>query len=617
MGIQILPSHLVDQIAAGEVVERPASVIKELVENALDAGATRIDIDIEAGGTSLIRIADNGIGMPADELALALTRHATSKIASLDDLAAVETLGFRGEALPSIAAVARLRLVSRHRDADMAWEIQAQDGRIGEPRPAALNEGTVVEVRDLFFNVPARRRFLRTETTEATQVARMVERLALSRPDVALRYTSNGREQLRVAAGTDAASQLARLGRVLGEDFVAGCMEIDESAGPLRLRGWISKPTFSRATSDLAHWFVNGRAVRDKLLMNAVRVGYRDVLYGGRHPAYVLHLDLDPREVDVNAHPAKQELRFRESRGVHDFIFRAISRRLADTRPGMQHSAVDTRPPAAPAPEVRSFDFAAHSPWAVRDAIAAAGATASAGRGASGNGSAGQDIRAYAQQAVEEATTARSAVTPLQPVAAAADAAPRALGTAIAQLHGIYILAQDPQGLVLVDMHAGHERVLYEKMKADHAARRAEAQHLLEPVTVNLPEAVIDRVLEEEAEWSRCGFELSRLAPDRLAVRSVPALLARQDVSQLVRDTALAIVEEEGNHHLEGAEHHLLATLACRGAVHGGRRLSLPEMDALLRQMEQTERASQCNHGRPTFARIALADLDRLFLRGR
>jgi DNA mismatch repair protein MutL len=608
MGIRILPSHLVDQIAAGEVVERPASVIKELVENALDAGATRIEIDLEAGGTRLIRVADNGHGMPASELPLALTRHATSKIATLDDLAAVETLGFRGEALPSIAAVARLKLVSRVAGTEAASEITAQDGRIGEVRPAALAEGTLVEVRDLFFNVPARRRFLRTEATEAMHVTRMVERLALSRPDVALRYTSNGREQLRVAVANDEAGQLARLARVLGEDFVAGCMPVDEAAGPLRLTGWISKPTFSRATSDLAHWFVNGRAVRDKLLMNAVRVGYRDVLYGGRHPAYVLHLALDPHEVDVNAHPAKQELRFRESRGVHDFIQRAISRCLAATRPGLQSSAVDTRavsplspsaqpsrlmpsaPPPPPAPVTGRFDFAAKSPWRVGEAVEAA---------------------------VPGAAGSRDGWPPDPVAQGMGPAIDRPLGTAIAQLHGIYILAQDADGLVLVDMHAGHERVLYEKMKADHAARRAEAQRLLEPVTVSLPEAVIDRVLEEEEEWSRCGFELSRLAPDRLAVRSVPALLARQDVSKLVRETAIAMAEDEGAHHLEGAEHHLLATLACRGAVHGGRRLSLAEMDALLRQMEQTERASQCNHGRPTFARIALADLDRLFLRGR
>ncbi len=583
MAIRVLPSHLVDQIAAGEVVERPASVIKELVENALDAGANRIEIEIEAGGAGLIRVRDNGLGIAAAELPLALTRHATSKIADLDDLAAVSTLGFRGEALPSIAAVARLRLASRQRGAAGASELTAEDGAVGDIRPSALPEGTVVEVRDLFFNVPARRRFLRSEATEATHVLRMVERLALARPDVTLRYASNGREQLRVAAAMDAAGQQARLAAVMGEEFAAGCMEIDIATGPLRISGWMSRPTFARAQADLAHWFVNGRAVRDRLLMNAVKLGYRDVLYGGRHPAYVLHLSIDPREVDVNAHPAKQELRFRESRGVHDFIFRGIGRRLADARPGEQATAVDARPVLSPQPG-QAFDFSPPRP--------------------------------FAMPAPQPVPAARDSWAVREAMEAAADEA-RPLGTAIAQLHGIYILAQDAAGLVLVDMHAGHERVLYEKLKQDHAARRAEAQRLLEPVTVALPQAIIDRVLEDEEEWSRCGFELSRLAPDRLAVRSVPVLLARQDVAQLVRDTALAVAGDEGTHHVEGAEHHLLATLACRGAVHGGRRLSLPEMDALLRQMEQTERASQCNHGRPTFARVALSELDRLFLRGR
>jgi DNA mismatch repair protein MutL len=376
-------------------------------------------------------------------------------------------------------------------------------------------------------------------------------------------------------------------------------MSIDIASGPLRLAGWISLPTFSRAQPDLAMWFVNGRAVRDRLLMNAVKTGYRDVLYGGRHPAYVLSLEMDPREVDVNAHPAKQELRFRESRGIHDFIQRGIERQLAQTRPGMQHSAVAGTLAAHGAPA--GFDFAARdlgrsdvSPgvfpaptgaWAVRDAMAAAGTVDDAARGAGAG--------------------------------PAADGRSRPLGTAIAQLHGIYILAQDEAGLVLVDMHAGHERVLYEKLKADHAARHADAQHLLEPVVVTLPAAVIDRVVEEREEWSRCGFELEQLAPDRLAVRSVPALLARADVAALVRDTALGVADDEGTHHVQGAEHRLLATLACRGAVHAGRRLSLPEMDALLRQMEATERASQCNHGRPTFTRVALAELDHLFLRGR
>jgi DNA mismatch repair protein MutL len=359
----------------------------------------------------------------------------------------------------------------------------------------------------------------------------------------------------------------------------------------LRLSGWISLPTFSRAQPDLAMWFVNGRAVRDRLLMNAVKIGYRDVLYGGRHPAYVLSLEMDPREVDVNAHPAKQELRFRESRGIHDFIQRGIERQLAQTRPGMQHSAVAgtlSAPPGAPA----TFDFATRDTglpagaWAIRDAM---------------------DLREAG--AMPHSPRTGADVT--------ADDRPRPLGTAIAQLHGIYILAQDDAGLVLVDMHAGHERVLYEKLKSDHAARRADAQHLLEPVIVTLPAGVIDRVLEEREEWSRCGFELEQIAPDGVAVRSVPALLARGDVAALVRDTALGVADDEGAHHVEGAENRLLATLACRGAVHAGRRLSLQEMDALLRQMEDTERASQCNHGRPTFTRVALSELDHLFLRGR
>jgi DNA mismatch repair protein MutL len=584
MPIRVLPSHLIDQIAAGEVVERPASVIKELVENALDAGATRIDIDIERGGLGLIRVRDDGSGIPDVELPLALTRHATSKIATLDDLTAVESLGFRGEALPSIAAVARLKVISRSKDAAAAWEITAENGQVGAVRPAALTQGTVVEVRDLFYNIPARRRFMRSEATEATHVLRIVERLALSRFDVALRYTNNGREVLRVAAAPSPQEQMQRLAQIMSEDFTAGCMEVEAAAGEIALSGWISQPTFSRAQPDLAHWFVNTRAVRDKLLTSAVRVGYRDVLYGGRHPAYVLFLNINPAEVDVNAHPGKQELRFREGRAVHDFIQRTVERCLSKTKPGAQASAVDLRTHEwgaanTAAPAAPGFDFAAHSPWSVRDAV-------------------NSSLDAHAQAGV--------VATDLRP-----------LGTALAQLHGIYILAQDAAGLVLIDMHAGHERVLYEKMKADHAARNAEAQRLLEPVVVNLPQPVVERLLEDAVEWSRCGFELEQLSPQSVAVRSVPALLAKGDVAELVRTTAMAVIDEEGAHHIEGAEHRLLATLACRGAVHGGRRLSIPEMDALLRQMEHTERASQCNHGRPTFTRVALTDLDRLFLRGR
>jgi DNA mismatch repair protein MutL len=591
MPIRILPSHLVDQIAAGEVVERPASVVKELVENAFDAGATRIEIDIEKGGASLIRVRDDGEGIDGEQIPLALTRHATSKIADLDDLAGVETLGFRGEALPSIAAVSRLRLASRRSGHAQAFEVHVDNGCIGDLRPAAHAEGTLVEVRDLFHNVPARRRFMRSEATETGHVQRLVERLALSRFGISIRYTSNGREILRLAPAVTPAQQLERIATILGEDFARGALALPAVGGPLQLSGWISLPTFSRAQADQTFWFVNDRAVRDRLLQSAVKLGYRDVLFGGRHPAYVLRLAMDPHEVDVNAHPAKQELRFRDSRAVHDFIQRGIHRHLARTGPADLATAVDAGNPGqafADRSPLQSLDFTREGTWAVRDAFDGA------------DGGRPQDDAAH-----EPAPLARPA------------GAGRGLGTPIAQLHGIYILAQDEQGLVLVDMHAGHERVLYEKLKADHAARHADAQHLLEPVIVQLAETSIDRMFESIEDWERCGFLLDRLGPDRIALRSVPALLARTDIAALVRDCVAAVVRDEGAHHLDGAENELLATLACRGAVHGGRRLSLPEMDALLRQMEQTERSGQCNHGRPTFARLPLAALDRLFLRGR
>ncbi|MEP7315024.1 MAG: DNA mismatch repair endonuclease MutL, partial [Pseudomonadota bacterium] len=488
MPIRVLPSHLIDQIAAGEVIERPASVVKELVENALDAGARRIDIEIERGGVGLIRVRDDGGGISAAELPLAVTRHATSKIASLADLEQVLSLGFRGEALPSIGAVAQLRITSRVSADAQAHEIQVAGGEVAAPRPAALAGGTIVEVRDLFYNVPARRRFVRTEATETGHVQRLVERLVLSRFDVAFSLRSNGREILRQAAAATDEAKLARVAAVLGDGFVAGCLPVAIAAGPLSLNGWISLPTFSRAQTDLTYWFVNGRAVRDRLLMSAVRVAYRDVLFNGRHPAYVLDLRLDPREVDVNAHPAKQELRFRESRGIHDFVQGRLERQLAATRPGFQQSASDLRGGAfdpaasratpsqasllrpeswlAPLPMGRLPD-ASSSPWRVAEAIAQADG-----------------------------------------------AADRPLGTALAQLHGIYILAQDAAGLVLVDMHAGHERVLYENLKSDYAARRQDSQVLLEPLTIALKAYEIDSILAGQQDWEQAGFELQRLAPE-------------------------------------------------------------------------------------------------------
>jgi len=589
MPIRVLPEELVDQIAAGEVIERPASVVKELIENALDAGATRIEIDIERGGAGLVRVRDDGCGIAPSELAMALARHATSKIATLADLEGVSTLGFRGEALPSIGAVSRLRLASRIAAAARGAEIPVAGGAPGAVRPAAHPPGTTVEVRDLFFNVPARRKFLKSEATELGHIVRLVERLALARCDVSFRLSHGTRVLLDVPAAAGADGERARLAAILGEDFLAGAIAIRHAAGPVLLSGWAGLPTRSRAQPDQQFWFVNGRSVRDRLLMNAVRLAYRDVLYHGRHAAYVLYLTLDPKLVDVNAHPGKLEVRFRESRQIHDFVFRALERSLAATRPG---AAAAPAAPAAPgeadmtggaaalAPGLGELPLtrATRNPWLIAPTV-------------------------YEPPPAEPPE--------LQP----ADEQP--LGSAIGQLHGVYILAQSRAGLVLVDMHAAHERVLYEKLKAERAQGSPASQQLLEPLVVALKEHELAGLLEQRTQWEQAGFELDALSPTRLALRAVPAYLKPADipgiVSSLVHDLAL----DADTHHLESAADRFLGTLACHTAVRAHRRLTLPEMNALLRQMEATERASQCNHGRPTWTRLTLAQLDQLFLRGR
>ncbi|MGH8253268.1 MAG: DNA mismatch repair endonuclease MutL [Steroidobacteraceae bacterium] len=589
MPIRPLPATLIDQIAAGEVIERPASVIKELIENALDAGARRIDIDIEQGGLGLMRVRDDGLGIEADELPLAVQRHATSKITTLDDLEAVASLGFRGEALPSIGSVARLRIASCTATARAASELRVAGGVATAPQPAAHPVGTTVEVRELFYNVPARRKFVRTEPTEFGHIARTIERLALAAPAVAFRVRHNGRVTLDLPAAHDAAAQGERVARVLGEEFLARSLPISQQ-GALQLRGWLGLPTAARANADGQFWYVNGRPVRDRLLGNAARLGYRDVLYQGRQPAYVLELRLDPRLVDVNAHPAKLEVRFRESRAVHDYVFRAVERTLA------AHSA-GSGPPAAllgsgahggtpmpldsrAGPRPQRFDFA--PPPNVH-----------------------ASTRPYFSGVVEVGGVAD-------------DGDERPLGTPLAQLHGLFVLAQNRRGLVLIDMHAAHERVLYEAFKAQHEAGGASAaQRLLEPIAVAAAEHEIDTLLASGDDFARVGFELERLAPGQLAVRAVPALLATGDVPTLLREVLRDLAGERGAHHLDGAAHRVLGTLACRSAIHAHRRLTLPEMDALLRQMEATERSGQCNHGRPTWTELSLPELDRLFLRGR
>jgi DNA mismatch repair protein MutL len=585
MPIRVLPPNLVDQIAAGEVIERPASVVKELYENALDAGAHRIEIDIERAGLGLIRVRDDGSGLGPEEMPLALERHATSKIATLDDLESIASFGFRGEALPSIASVARLRMVSRCTGHEQAWELSVEGGVRSALKPAAHPVGTSIEVRDLFYNVPARRKFVRSPSTEFGHILRQVERLALGGQAIAVRLRHNGREILNLPGAEQPQAIEQRLDRLLGAEFRAHALRIDSESGPVRLSGWLGLPTAARAQPDMQFWFVNSRAVRDRLLGNAVRLGFRDVLYQGRHPSYVLYLTIDPRQIDVNAHPAKLELRFRDSRAVHEAVFRSIEAALASTRPAADQPAATwieaDRSPSAP--------------------------SASPGFGFQ-----------FASGAAHGVSYARSSFAAVQALSVnEAESDTRPLGVPIAQLHGLYILAQNRDGLIVIDTHAAHERVLYEQLKSQYEAESPAAQRLLEPLRVAAAEHEIDALLAEQAEIERLGFELQRESEEQLLVRRVPALLARADAAGLLAQLARELAGGESAPHLDGSAHRILGSIACRAAIRGQRSLSLAEMDALLRQMEETDRASQCNHGRPTWMRLTLREIDQLFLRGR
>ncbi|GAA4863887.1 DNA mismatch repair endonuclease MutL [Luteimonas vadosa] len=603
MPIQQLPDTLVNQIAAGEVVERPASVVKELVENALDAGARRIDIDLEEGGVRLIRIRDDGIGIAAGELPLAVARHATSKIASLDDLETVATLGFRGEALPSIASVSRFSLGSRRQGDDHGAALSVDGGRIGEVAPKPLPPGTTVEVRDLFYNVPARRKFLRKERTELGHIEEWLRSLALARPDVELRVSHNGKPSRRYRSSGTALDRdgfaLARLGETLGEDFGRQALRVDHAAAGLRLHGWIAQPAYSRASADQQYLYVNGRAVRDRSVAHAVRQAYADVLFHGRHPAYVLFLELDPARVDVNVHPAKHEVRFRDARLVHDFVYRTLHDSLADTRAGN-------------APLVDAVSTQA----AVARELAGTGPGGTHGMQA-GFGLRVDEARAgYAalHGAGIDATTGSGQYDAL-PQGADGDVPP--LGYALAQLHGIYILSQTADGLVVVDMHAAHERIGYERLKAAHDAAGLRTQPLLVPQAVAVSEREAGVAEREAGTLAELGFEVTRSGHQSLLLRSVPALLADGDAEALLRDVLADLSEHGESRRVRAARDELLSTMACHAAVRANRRLTLPEMNSLLRQMEATERSGQCNHGRPTWARFPLPEIDRWFLRGR
>ena len=592
MSIRQLPDTLINQIAAGEVVERPASVVKELVENALDAGARRIDIELEEGGVRLIRIRDDGGGIDAIELPLAVQRHATSKIASIDDLESVATLGFRGEALPSVASVSRFRLSSRRSGSEHGAMLQVEGGRVGEVVPHSHPTGTTVEVRDLFYNVPARRKFLRAERTELSHIEEWLRSLALARPDVELRVSHNGKPSRRWKGEGDLLSEV-RLHEAVGEDFARNALRVDHSGAGLRLHGWIAQPNYNRASADQQYLYVNGRSVRDRNVSHAVRQAYSDVLFHGRHPAYVLFLELDPRGVDVNVHPAKHEVRFRESRLVHDFVYRALHAALAETRAGGAGMPMRQQAPSQswsmPAPQQSAMGLR------LSDASSAYAAL-------------------YAPRDADGSAEGIPASMPMP------DDAPGGmppLGFAIAQLHGIYILAENADGLIVVDMHAAHERIGYEKLKAAHDGSGLRTQPLLVPTGMAVCEREAEIAEREAGTLAQLGFEVQRSGPQSLLLRSVPALLAHGDVEALLRDVLADLREHGSTRRVAETRDELLATMACHGAVRANRRLSVPEMNALLREMEATERSGQCNHGRPTWTRFNLAEIDRWFLRGR
>jgi DNA mismatch repair protein MutL len=575
--IRVLPELLVSQIAAGEVVERPASALKELLENSLDAGAHSLTVQLAGGGTKLIKVTDDGSGIPREELPLALARHATSKIGSLDDLERVASLGFRGEALASIAAVSHLTLTSRRAGEKHGWTVSASGAEVSKAAPAPLAEGTSVDVRDLYFNTPARRKFLKSEATEFAHCEEAFKRIALSRPNIAFTLQHNGRSRHHLKPQP----LRGRIGALLGEDFHGGALELDESSAGLRLHGAVGLPAQARASREEQYCFVNGRFVRDRLMAHAIRQAYQDVLHHDQHPAFVLFLEIDPALVDVNVHPTKTEVRFRDARGVHQFVFHALNKTLARAVAG----ATATRGPvAAPA-------------------------------------------AAIAAQPMRQAAMALATAEPMafyetlfgqpQPATPLSDAEEAPLGFALAQLSGVYVLAQNRHGLVIVDMHAAHERIMYERLKGALDAREIPMQPLLVPVA--FPAEALDVAMaEEHAEVLRTiGFDIAAASPASLIVRAVPALLADANVRGLALDVLRELREYGASRVLTERRNELLATMACHAAVRANRKLTVPEMNGLLREMEATERSGQCNHGRPTWHQVTLAELDKLFMRGR
>lgn len=622
MRIQSLPTQLVNQIAAGEVVERPFSVVKELVENCFDAGATQITLDIEQGGVRLIKIRDNGCGIDKDDLSLALSRHATSKITNLYDLEHVSSMGFRGEALPSISSVARLTLISRTEDAECAWKVSADGSEKDfDPQPDPHPPGTTIDVRDLFYNTPARRKFLKAEKTEFSHIESLIKKMALSRFDVGFILNHNQREVMNLKPAESEQAQEKRIANICGTGFIENSVKIDFEASGLQLSGWVGLPTFSRSQQDMQFFYVNGRLIKDRLVTHAVKQAYQDVLFHARHPVFVLYLKLDPALVDVNAHPAKLEVRFREGRLVHDFLFRALHRSLADLRPGEQQNGarkIEEFTPIAPGNE--------SSTVALQNSVSSLNRTAPVQ--AVLPMQVAEHIEAYASLYPKGPSELNVEMNPadgvstqllssdLTSVESSSSKGVPPLGYAMAHLHSIYILSETDKGIILVDAHAVHERVTYERLKKQYHQGIVPSQPLLLPLKIQVAEAEAELVEQEHEFFSALGFELTRSGPEAIVLRSTPALLGREDMDTLIRDILADIVTHGMSQRVLDKSNEILATMACHGSVRAKRKLTINEMNALLRDMEQTERIGQCNHGRPTWIELSTSDLDKFFLRG-
>ena len=605
--IRLLPNQLISQIAAGEVVERPASALKELLENSLDAGSTDINVSLLQGGVKQLRVADNGTGVPFDDLALALTRHATSKIASLEDLENVASLGFRGEALASIASVSRTDFISRHPNEKHAWRITSDGHHIETPEPAALDAGTIVEVNDLYFNTPARRKFLKTEGTEFGHCEEAFRRVALSRPDVGFMLQHNGRALMRL----NAAEPQKRFVDVLGPDFAAEALSVDESAAGLRFWGMTAKPTFSRHTRDTQYVYVNGRFVRDKLISHAIRQAYQDVMHGDRHPAFVLFLELDPSLVDVNVHPAKTEVRFRDGQAVHRFIFHALHKALA-TPTGASNLVTASQAPSNPFASTSEASARPYPTFQSQMDLRTNQASADFYQTMFGGIKQEYQAQTSATQGNNDALSSAVAEQASQDFP---------LGFAVAQVHGVYVLAQNSLGLVVVDMHAAHERIMYERLKNALDNESVPMQPLLIPVSFQADRLEVATVEDElsngQGNLRQLGFDIAVLSPTTLAVRAVPVMLQEADAVALARDVLRDLREYGGSRALTERRNEMLGTMACHAAVRANRSLTIPEMNALLRDMEATERSGQCNHGRPTWFQVTMGELDKMFMRGK